>query len=189
MNQSGEMEGRNFDRTKTFGLLRLKNVLTNLLFLVLFSFTANAQFIKIDIDVPAKTGVSDLETSDQSRNQDLNKNAQELDGTYGLTLSSAENLRILATLKHSDYLINASGIGVRLTATLAYKNDGKSRPVKANASDKVEFPISDSGLLIDNMKDNPQELTAYLMVFTSIEKPKISGSIYFGEILLTIEYN
>jgi hypothetical protein len=166
-----------------------RNVLTFLLFLLSFSFAANAQFIKIDIEVPAKTGVSDLETSEQNRLQDLNKNKQELDGTYGLTISSVENLRILAILKHSDYLINASGTGVKLTATLAYKNDGKNKPVRANASDKAEFPISDSGLLIENMKDSPQVLNAYLMVYTSIERPVVSGSVYIGDILLTIEYN
>jgi len=176
-------------QTNSLGILSSRHVVTSLLFLLTISFATQAQFIKIDIEVPAKTGVSDLETSEQSWQQDPNKNQQELDNTYALTISSAENLRIFAILKHADYLINASGNGVRLTAELAYRNDGKNKPVRVNSSDKAEFPISDSGLLIENMKDDPQVLNAYLMVYTTIERPKLRGSTYIGDILLTIEYN
>ncbi len=159
------------------------------LFLVMFSLTANAQFIKIDIDIPAKTGVSDMETSEQSWQNAINQSQQELDGTYALTLSSAENLQVLAILKHSDYLINASDLGVKLTAVLAYRNDGKNKPPKANARDRAQFSMSNSGLLIDNMKDSPGVLNAYLVVYTTIERPKVSGTTYIGDIILTIEYN
>lgn len=172
-------------------ILSSLNVTTSalLLLLLLFPFTANAQFIKIDIDIPAKTGVSDMETSGQTWQTDINQSQQELDGSYALTLSSAENLQVVAILKYSDYLINASGLGVKLTAVLAYRNDGKNRPTKANASDRAQFPMSNSGLLIDNMKDSPEVLNAYLMVYTTIERPKVSGTTYTGDILLTIEYN
>lgn len=166
-----------------------RNMATYALLMVLMPFAANAQFIKIDIDIPAKTGVSDMETSVQSWQSDLNKSQTSLDGTYALTLSSAENSQILATLKHSDYLINAAGTGVKLSAVLAYRNDGKNKPPKENASDRVQFSMSDSGLLIDAMKDSPDVLYAYLMIYTSIELPKISGTTYIGEMQLTIEYN
>lgn len=189
MKQKQSIVHHHTDCSNSKSHLSWMKVLTYVLFLTLLPVTTNAQFIKIDIEVPAKTGVSDLETSEQKWQLDLNKNKQELDGTYALTISSAENLRILATLKHSDYLINASGIGVKLNAVLAYKNDGKNKPTKANSSDKAEFSISDSGLLIENMKESPQVLNAFLMVYTSIERPKISGTIYTGDILLTIEYN
>ena len=165
------------------------NIVTCALFFVLLPFTANAQFIKIDIDIPAKTGVSDMESSEQNWQSNLSQNLQEMDGTYALTISSAENLQVIATLKHSEYLINAAGSGVKLTAVLAYRNDGKNKPPKANASDRAEFPMSNSGLLIDNMKDSPQVLNAYIVVYTTIERPKISGTTYTGDILLTIEYN
>ena len=165
------------------------NVVFYTLILLLLPFTANAQFIKIDIDIPAKTGVSDMEISGQSWQNEYNQNLQELDGSYSLTISSAENLQVLATLKHSEYLINASGAGVKLTAVLAYRNDGKNKPPKANTSDRVQFPMSNSGLLIDNMKDFPQVLSAYLVVYTTIERPKASGTTYTGDIFLTLEYN
>jgi len=170
-------------------ILSWANVATCVLFLMLLPFTANAQFIKIDIDIPAKTGVSDMETSEQIWQPDLNQIQQELDGTFALTISSAENLQVIATLKHSEYLINASGFSVKLNAVLAFRNDGKNSPPKAKASDRVQFPMSNSGMLIDNMKDSPQVLNAYLMVYTTIERPKISGTTYTGDILLTIEYN
>jgi len=168
--------------------VELRFVLCTLI-LVLFSMTANAQFLKIDIEIPAKTGVSDMETSESNWQSNLNQSQQLLDGAYSLTISSAENLQVLAILKHSDNLINASGSGVKLTAVLAFRNDGKNKPQKSNASDRAQFPMSNSGLLIDNMKDSPQVLNAYLMVYTTIERPKISGTTYTGDIQLTIEYN
>lgn len=156
---------------------------------VLLPLGLHAQFIRIDIEVPAKTGVSDMESSEQSWESEGNNTLQEMDGTYSLTISSAENLQVLASIKHSEYLINASGVGVKLTAVLAYRNDGKNKPPKENANDRAQFPMSDSGLLIDYMKDSPQVLNAYLMVYTTIERPKISGTVYMGDLLLTIEYN
>ncbi len=170
-------------------VLNWMKVACYVLFFVLLPCTVNAQFIKIDIEIPAKTGVSDMEASQQNWQADASQTQAALDGTFALTISSAENLQVLATLKHSDYLINASGSGVKLTAVLAYRNDGKNKPPKANASDQVEFPMSNSGLLIDYMKDSPEVLNAYLMVYTTIERPKVSGTTYIGYILLTIEYN
>jgi len=171
------------------GVLGWVKVASYVLFFVLLPCTVNAQFIKIDIDIPAKTGVSDVEASEQNWQSDVSQTQAALDGTFALTISSAENLQVLATLKHSDYLINASGSGVKLTAVLAFRNDGKNKPPKANASDRAEFPMSNSGLLIDNMKDSPEVLNAYLMVYTTIERPKLSGTAYIGDIHLTIEYN
>lgn len=159
------------------------------LFIGVFPFITNAQFIKIDIEIPAKTGVSDMETTDFNWPIDNNQSQQELEGSYSLTISSAENLQVLAILTHSDYLINESGSSVKLNAVLAYRNDGKNRPPKANATDHAQFPMSNSGLLIDNMKNSPEVLYAYLMVYTTIERPKRSGTTYSGDIKLTIEYN
>lgn len=170
-------------------ILGLLNVLTCALILALLPLNSYAQFIKIDIDIPAKTGVSDMEASEQNWQSNFNQNQQELEGTYALTISSAENLMVVATLKHSEFLINSSGSAVKLTAVLAYRNDGKNKPPKANASDSAEFPMSNSGLLIDDMKDSPQVLSAYLVVYTTIERPKSNGTTYFGDMLLTIEYN
>lgn len=160
-----------------------------ILFVGVLPFIANAQFIKIDIDIPAKTGVSDMEASDFSRPLDNKQNQQELEATYSLTISSVENMQVLAKLKHSDYLINESGAKVKLDAVLAFRNDGKNKPPKANASDIVQFPMSNSCLLIDNMKNPPDVLYAYLMIYTTIERPKRSGSTYLGDLKLTIEYN
>jgi len=189
MIQKHSIAGSKTDHSISDPILSWVKVASYVLFMVLLPFTVNAQFIKIDIDIPAKTGVSDMETSEQSWQSNLNQNLQELEGSYALTISSAENLQVIATLKHSDYLINASGSGVKLTAVLAYSNDGKNKPPKENASDIASFPISNSGLLIDNMKDSPQVLNAYIIVYTTIEKPLISGTTYTGDIRLTIEYN
>lgn len=160
-----------------------------IVFIALYPFFTFAQFIKIDIEIPAKTGVSDMETTDFNWPVDDNQSQQELERSYSLTISSAENLQVLAILTHSDYLINESGSSVKLNAVLAYRNDGKNRPPKANATDRAQFPMSNSGLLIDNMKNSPEVLYAYLMVYTTIERPKRSGTTYEGDIKLTIEYN
>jgi len=164
-------------------------IILSLLFLGVFPLIATAQFIKIDIDIPAKTGVSDMETSEFNRPIDMNQNQLILEGAYSLTISSAENLQVLATLIHSEYLINEAGDAVKLSALLAYRNDGKNRPPRANASDRVAFPMSNSGLLIDQMKDSPDFLYAYLVVYTTIDRPKNSGTTYVGDLKLTIEYN
>jgi len=148
-----------------------------------------AQFININIDIPAKTGVSDLESSEMDWQSVLNNNRKEMEGSYALTISSAENVQVMAILKHSDYLISPSGSAIKLNAALAYRNDGQDKPKKVISSDVVVFPMSDSGLLIDYMKDSPQLLQAYLMVFTTLERPVSNNEIYTGDIVLTIEYN
>lgn len=160
-----------------------------ILFIGMFSSITNAQFIRIDIDIPAKTGVSDMEASSQNWTLDLNQSQQVLEGTYALTISSAENLQVLATLKHSEYLINEAGDAVKFSAVLAYRNDGKNKPTRANASNDAAFPMSNSGLLINYMKDLPEVLYAYLMVYTTIDRPKNSGTTYMGDLKLIIEYN
>lgn len=158
----------------------------------IFLFLPNygsAQFIRIDIDIPAKTGVSDMETTDLNWSSTDSHSQQLLEGSYALTLSSSENLQVIAILNHSEYLINDAGSAIPLSAVLAFRNDGQNKPPREKASDQVEFPMSNSGLLIENMKDEPQVLNAHIMVFTSIDKPAISSSIYQGDIRLTIEYN
>ena len=149
----------------------------------------SAQFININIDIPAKSGVSELESSDMDWQSVMNNNQQQLEGTYTLTISSAENVQIMAILKHSDYLISASGAAIKLGTVLAYRNDGEKKSKIADSSDVAVFPMSNSGLLIDYMKDTPQLLKANLMVYTTIERPKLKNSIFTGDIVLTIEYN
>ena len=160
-----------------------------LLVMIVSPNNLSAQFININIDIPAKSGVSDLESSDMDWKSVVNSNRRELESTFTLTISSAENVQVMAILKHSDYLISPSGSAIKLNAALAYRNDGQDKPKKVISSDVVVFPMSDSGLLIDYMKDSPQLLQAYLMVFTTLERPVSNNEIYTGDIVLTIEYN
>lgn len=159
------------------------------LFLMFFPLMANAQFININIDIPTKTGVSEMETSEPIWKPNNDPVVRELESSYNLTLSSSENLLVMASLRHSDYLQNESGSLVKLEATLAYRNDGVNKLQRAGTNDLVIFPMSNSGLLIENMKGNHQNLNAFLMIFTTTEMPKEVKGLYTGEISLKIEYN
>lgn len=149
----------------------------------------SAQFINIKIDIPPKTGMTNNVAFETD--QDGNSNSENgYEGRiFALGLSCVENLHILATLDNPGYLQNEEGKTIKLSSTLAFRNDGKSSLPKARFGNRVFFPMSNSDRLIDDMEDAPQQLNAYIFINTDTGVVPNSTSIFTGEIKLTIEYN
>jgi hypothetical protein len=73
---------------------------------------------------------------------------------------------------------------------MAWQNDGTqdeatAKPAKDN---KSVFPLSNSGLLIENMKGAPAVLYAYIFLKGTAIIPKTATSPYEGQVHLIIEY-
>jgi hypothetical protein len=73
---------------------------------------------------------------------------------------------------------------------MAWQNDGTpgeatAKPAKDN---KSVFPLSNSGLLIENMKEAPAILRAYIFLRGTAIVPKTATSPYEGKVHLIVEY-
>lgn len=153
-----------------------------------YPFKAIAQFIKIDIDVPAKTGLSNMDPIVLNQQPNFNSGMQEFGGTFAITISSSENLYIIASLVHSDSLYNDLGATIKFNTTLSFRNDGSNKSPKNDSGQLAVFPMSDSGKLLENMNGSLQLLNAYIFINANTEQAKFSNTTYYGDIKLTIEY-
>jgi len=158
------------------------------LIVVLFQISATAQFIRINLDIPTKTGQTELVPFNFSLQSDIN-GTQMLGGTSVLCISGAENLQVQATLSHSDFLRSEMGDALKLNASLAFRNDGISKPPGINTGQTATFPLSNSRLIIQSIKNYPDVLNAFIFIHATAELPPSTKYTYEGDINLKIEYN
>lgn len=159
------------------------------LIVALFTYNASAQFINVNIKIPTKIGLSEMEALKLNHQPSFGSEWQKFEGTYEMAIPSIENLQVLATLTHTDSLRNEFGSSINFSAKLAYRNDGISTPPKTYSGNSALFNISNCGLLIDNIKGSPPMLNAYVFIHVETGNPVISRSIYRGDINLAVEYN
>jgi len=160
-----------------------------MLLMVILSFSGHAQFITLKLDIPPKTGQTQIVPFEMNTTTDINTGQQTLYGTTVFCISGAENLFVLATLTHSDSIRNKMGNAVPFSAYMAYRNDGISKPTGIDANYQAFFPLSNSGRIIENIKNSPQVLNAFIFIYATAELPKITRSTYVGFIDFNIEYN
>jgi len=160
-----------------------------MLLMVLLSFSCYAQFISLKLDIPPKTGQSQIVPFEMYITTDIATGQQTLCGTTVFCISGAENFFVLATLSHSDSLRNKMGHAIPFSAFLAYRNDGISKPPGIEANHEASFPLSNSGRIIENITNLPQVLNAFIFIQATAELPKITESTYVGFINFNIEYN
>lgn len=165
----------------------LKAVLV--LFLLLFQVSAKAQFIKINLDIPAKAGLAEIAPLVFNTQFDSVTSKQMLIGTSVLCISGAENMQVQATLTYSDFLRSEIGDSIKMNASMAYRNDGVSELPGTNKGCFFNFPLSSCGLLIQSIKNYPVELNAYIFIRATSPLLLKSKQIYVGNIDLMLEYN
>lgn len=157
--------------------------------MVLLSTSLSAQFININIDIPPKTGLVNRESLETAFNENASTAVDLTGKIFALGISSSENFQIIASLTQPGYFKNEQGDSIKAQSTLAFRNDGKNALPKMFFKDRIQFPMSNSNLLIDYMKDEPQSINAYIFIKTDTEDIPNSTSVFSGEIKLTIEYN
>jgi hypothetical protein len=155
----------------------------------LSSIPANAQFIKINLEIPTKMGQTEIEPINFSIQSDINTGLETLEGSSVLCISGVENLQIQAALNFSSFLSNEMGDELKFYATLAFRNDGISKAPGIDTGCLASFPLSNSGRIIENIKGNPVVLNAYIFIHATAELPKLTKYTYVGDINLKIEYN
>jgi len=152
-------------------------------------FSGHAQFITLKLDIPAKTGQTEIVPFEMHSTTNTNTGQQTLNGTTVICISGAENFIVQAFLSHSDSLRNELGLAIPFSAYMAYRNDGNSKPPGTDANHQASFPLSNSGRIIENMKNSPQVLEAFIFIHVRAVIPKITTSTYVGFINFNIEYN
>lgn len=193
-------------QSKTTGSLfsGLKSVLragSLTLALLWLSLGVQAQFIRIDLDIEPQTSLSESSNFDLllrpvDRTElpaewislfDKKKNFYR--GHYFLQIRGNENFSVQARIRNSPALLSDRGESLPLMVQLAYRNDGTGLMPQETGGDYLFFPLSDSGLLIEHMKDSPQVLVASVFVQVTIAAPALTQHIYRGNIHLQLEYN
>ena len=160
-----------------------------LLLIVLLPFSGHAQFITLKLDIPAKTGQTEIVPFEMHSTTNTNTGQQTLNGTTVICISGAENFIVQAFLSHSDSLRNELGLAIPFSAYMAYRNDGNSKPPGTDANHQASFPLSNSGRIIENMKNSPQVLEAFIFIHARAALPKNTTSTYVGFINFKTEYN
>ena len=159
------------------------------LLIVLLPFSGHAQFITLKLDIPAKTGQTEIVPFEMHSTTNTNTGQQMLNGTTVICISGAENFIVQAFLSHSDSLRNEFGQAIPFYVSLAYRNDGISKPPGTEANHQASFPLSNSGRIIENMKNSPQVLEAFIFIHASAALPNVTTPTYVGFINFKIEYN
>ena len=76
-----------------------------------------------------------------------------------------------------------------LKANLSYRNDGNSEPPRTDTVNRIAFPLSNSGRIIENMNGLPQVLNAYIFIHVIAGMPEDENNRCRGSLDLNIEYN
>ncbi len=155
----------------------------------LFPLRASAQYFRLSLEIPPKTGQTEANSFAFSQKSNINPAIESFGGNGLLCISSVENLQVLATLIHSDSLRNETGHAIPFIAKLAFRNDGQSQPPGTDAGNRASFPLSDCWRIIEYIEGHPQVLNAYIFIHVTASIPKFTKSAYSGVLNLIIEYN
>jgi hypothetical protein len=167
-----------------------------LLPLLLLPLFTHAQFIRLNFDIPPKAGLSEYIPFEAELSTDDKTGLQLLEGSTMFTISAAENLHVLVRARVSETFMNEDRESQPLAVVLDYRNDGQ-RPVQrnldnyqtGNTREKIYFPLSNSGLLINNIRGHPPLLQAWVIVCLSFGLPANTDITFRSNIHLEIEYN
>jgi len=182
-----------FDRYHAAAYCRCQLLL--LLPLLLVSLFTNAQFIRLNIDIPPKTGLSEYMPFEMEVLTD-DSGLLNLAGSTIFSISAAENLHVLVQARVTESPFNRDQRSLPLAVELDYRNDGQ-RPVQringnyqtVSKRETIYFPLSNSGLLINHIKGHPPLLQAWIIINISAGLPMNSANNYSGRVYINIEYN
>lgn len=106
------------------------------------------------------------------------------------SITAGENITVMVRLEVSDVMIDGQNNTRPFDLTMAWQNDGTKNEATAKLAkdNKSVFPLSNSGLLIENMKEPPAILRAYIFLRGTVILPKAATSLYEGKVHLIIEY-
>jgi hypothetical protein len=166
-----------------------------LLALGLCSGMAHGQFMQIIMNVEKKVGLEQINTFMEDIPTGPLK-IEQMAGTGTLSafgmfaITAQENIIVIVRLEAPAMLLDGQNNAMPFDLTMAWQNDGTpseatAKPAKDN---KSVFPLSNSGLLIENMKGAPSILHAYLFLKGTAIIPKTPTSRYEGTVHLIVEY-
>jgi hypothetical protein len=176
--------------THTYNSYQQARRIIALLTLLWMPFTAHAQFIQLQLDIPAVAHVGEVQPLALELLPDPETGLQSLRGTAGFVIAAAENMQLLLKVQAPDSLTNELNHSLPLQTKLAWRNDGMvGEPASQVNGSQAEFPVYNGGLLIDALNHKPALLYAYVYLLISCGLPQYPDTIYEANIGLTIEYN
>jgi len=166
-----------------------------LLMLGLCSGLVQGQFMRINFGVKANVCMEQImpfafNTTAPSSDIEVESGTQFLQASGVYSLIGLENISVMVRVEAPDVLLDGQNNTIPFELTMAWQNDGTqeeatAKPAKDN---KSVFPLSNSGLLIENMKEAPAILRAYIFLRGTAIIPKTATSPYEGNVHLIIEY-
>ena len=171
--------------TKRKKYIRIKTLhhLLPVLLMLLFTLQGSAQFVKINLNIPAKTSMEGLETLYLT--PDINE--QYLSGTAAFSISAAENIQVQVNAKQVETKENQ----LPLSTKLAWRNNG-SRNIPNNRQfikNTITFPMLGTEQIIDKKENYEALFNAWIFINVQgkIQATNKQNKKEFIE--LKIEYN
>ena len=166
-----------------------------LLALGLCSGMVQGQLIRINIEVKGNVSMEQImpfAVNLTSPSSDINvQNGTQNLYAWGIySLVGRENISVIVRVEAPDVLLDQQNNSIPFEFTMAWQNNGTQSEVTAKPAkdNRSVFPLNNSGRLIENMKDAPALLRAYIFLKGTAKLPKIITSPYEGEVHLIVEY-
>jgi hypothetical protein len=114
----------------------------------------------------------------------------EILSAFGMySIAARENITVMVRLESSEVLIDGQNKAIPFDLKMFWQNNGTSNEANAKPAkdNKSVFPLNNSGLLVENMKDPPVVLHAYIFIRGTATVPKTT-SLYESTVNLIVEY-
>lgn len=167
-----------------------------IVFLVFASVTIQAQFVQVNLNIPARTDIETLESTSMVYDTDPETGKMFLHGYFAFNISSVENIHVLVRLLSPMTLKNELMHPLTVSTALSYRNDGKTAPeypekhhYTGNQSTEIIFPLSNDRKLATFMAVPPPEYHAYVYIYMRTGFPAYPFSVYAGDFDIQIEFN
>jgi len=161
----------------------------------LYSGVVQGQFMRMNFEVKANVRMEqimpfDFNTTAPSSDIEVESGTQILQASGVYSLVGLENISVMVRVEAPNVLLDEQNNTIPFELTMAWQNDGTqdeatAKPAKDN---KSVFPLSNSGLLIKNMKEAPAVLYAYIFLKGTAIIPRTATSPYEGRVHLIVEY-
>jgi len=155
--------------------------------LLILSLQSQAQFVKVNIDIPASTGVDGLESFTVKPLTNPKTGKQQLLGFAEFSISAAENMQVHVQVQAESTILNQ----VQLKTSMAWSNNGTKTLPDDNLlhNNQASFPLSNSSLAGEKRNRDQSLFLAWIFVTVQAHIPDEGSIINDNIINLKIEYN
>jgi len=162
-----------------------------LLAIILPASVVSAQVVTTSLVVSPKVMVENYSPFALEPHLDFDTGTLMLRGIKVWKITAHENLMVNARVSHAGKLVNQAGHRLPLSTWISYRNDGGNHqePLSQWQNSHTQFAMSNSCLIIQSMRPNPNLHSAFLFLEAVIDHPQSAHTTYVESIYVHLEFN